>query len=91
MSPQDFVSIIGALADAIASGLIALYYGFLAFPTGIAFALAAFLALIWGLVTPISFQAETIVLAGPGTDFDCPALRRGHDPAGNYGVAGSNR
>jgi AGZA family xanthine/uracil permease-like MFS transporter len=64
MSPQDFVSIIGALADAIASGLIALYYGFLAFPTGIAFALAAFLALIWGLVTPISFQAETIVLAG---------------------------
>jgi len=64
MSPQDFVSVIGALADAIASGLIALYYGFLAFPTGIAFALAAFLALVWGLVTPISFQAETIVLAG---------------------------
>ncbi|NLW44117.1 MAG: NCS2 family permease [Syntrophomonadaceae bacterium] len=64
MTPQDFVSVIGALADAIASGLIALYYGFLAFPTGIGFALAAFLALVWGLVTPISFQAETIVLAG---------------------------
>lgn len=64
MSPQDIVSIIGALSDAIASGLIALYYGFLAFPTGIAFALAAFLALVWGMVTPISFQAETIVLAG---------------------------
>jgi len=64
MSPQDLVSIVGALADAIASGLIALYYGFLAFPTGIAFALAALLALVWGLVTPISFQAETIVLAG---------------------------
>lgn len=64
MTVQDIVSIIGALSDAIASGLIALYYGFLAFPTGIAFALAALLALGWGLVTPISFQAETIVLAG---------------------------
>ncbi|NLB89370.1 MAG: NCS2 family permease [Syntrophomonadaceae bacterium] len=64
MSAQDFVSIIGALSDAIASGLIALYYGFLAFPTGIGFALAALLAAIWGLATPISFQAETIVLAG---------------------------
>lgn len=64
MSAQDFVSIIGALSDAIASGLIALYYGFLAFPTGIGFALAALLAAIWGMATPISFQAETIVLAG---------------------------
>lgn len=64
MTVQDVVSIIGALSDAIASGLIALYYGFLAFPTGIAFVLAALLALGWGLVTPISFQAETIVLAG---------------------------
>lgn len=64
MSPQDIVSIIGALSDAIASGLIALYYGFLAFPTGIGFALAALLAMVWGLATPISFQAETIVLAG---------------------------
>lgn len=64
LTTQDIVSIIGALSDAIASGLIALYYGFLAFPTGIAFALAALLAIVWGMVTPISFQAETIVLAG---------------------------
>lgn len=64
MTVQDIVSIIGALSDAIASGLIALYYGFLAFPTGIGFALAALLALVWGMATPISFQAETIVLAG---------------------------
>ncbi len=64
MTIQDIVSIVGALSDGIASGLIALYYGFMAFPTGIAFALAALLALVWGLVTPISFQAETIVLAG---------------------------
>lgn len=64
MTVQDIVSIIGALSDAIASGLIALYYGFLAFPTGIGFAIAALLALIWGMATPISFQAETIVLAG---------------------------
>jgi len=64
MSVQDVVSIVGALSDAIASGLIALYYGFLAFPTGIAFGLAALLAMVWGLTTPISFQAETIVLAG---------------------------
>lgn len=64
MSMQDWVSIVGGLADAIASGLIALYYGFLSFPTGIAFVLAALLAGIWGMVTPISFQVETIVLAG---------------------------
>lgn len=64
MTIQDIVSIIGALSGEIASGLIALYYGFLAFPTGIAFALAALLAWGWGLVTPVSFQVETIVLAG---------------------------
>lgn len=61
---QDIASIIGALADAIASGLIALYYGFIAFPTGFAFAIGAVLAGVWGLVTPISFQAESIVLVG---------------------------
>lgn len=58
------MSIIGALFDAIASGLVALFYGFAAFPSGFAFVIGAFAALAWGLCTPISFQAETIVLVG---------------------------
>jgi AGZA family xanthine/uracil permease-like MFS transporter len=61
---QDILSIIGALFDAIASGLVALYYGFAAFPSGLAFVVGVIGALAFGLVTPISFQAETLVLVG---------------------------
>ena len=61
---QNLASLIGALADAFASALVAIYYGFLTFPTGFAYGLAAVLAGIWGLSTPISYQAESIVLVG---------------------------
>ncbi|HHY39131.1 MAG TPA: NCS2 family permease [Clostridia bacterium] len=61
---QDLLTIIGALFDATASALVAMFYGFAAFPSGIGFAIGALAAVMWGLCTPISFQAETIVLVG---------------------------
>lgn len=67
---QNLASLLGALADAFASALIAIYYGFLSFPTGFAYLTGALFAGIWGLSTPISYQAESIVLVGEmGKDF----------------------
>lgn len=61
---QNLASLVGALADAFASALVAMYYGFLSFPTGFAYGIGAVLAAFWGLSTPISYQAESIVLVG---------------------------
>lgn len=67
---QNIAGLLGSLADAFASALIAIYYGFLSFPTGFAYLTGAILAGIWGLSTPISYQAESIVLVGEmGKDF----------------------
>ncbi len=45
---QNLASLLGALADAFASALIAIYYGFLNFPTGFAYLTGALFAGIWG-------------------------------------------
>lgn len=66
---QDVLTVVGGLFDGIASGLIALHYGFSPVASGIGFLVGALGAILWGLCTPVSFQAETIVLvAGLGKD-----------------------
>lgn len=61
---QDLLAIGTAIFDTMASTLVAMYYGFAALPCALGFAAAAALALVWGIATPVSFQAETIVLVG---------------------------
>lgn len=64
MNFTDILSSLGVLFDSLPQGLLALFYGFQAVPTAIGFALAAVGAAIWHLPTPVSFQAETTILAG---------------------------
>lgn len=64
MSISDILAALGVLFDSLPQGLLAMFYGFAAFPTAIGFGIATLCALIWGLPTPVSFQAETTILAG---------------------------
>ena len=64
MGINDILAAIGVLFDSLPQGLIAMFYGFAAFPTAIGFGIAALGALVWGLPTPVAFQAETTILAG---------------------------
>jgi adenine/guanine/hypoxanthine permease len=62
-----FTDILAALAvvlNGIPQGLLALTYGFAALPTAIAFVIGMGGALAFNSVATISFQAETITLAG---------------------------
>lgn len=52
------------IINGIPQGLIALSFGFAAFPTAIAFVIGAAGSLAFNSVATISFQAETITLAG---------------------------
>jgi len=61
---QDLLASIGVVINGLPQGLLALSYGFAAKPTAIGFIIGAIGALFFGLVAPISFQAETITLAG---------------------------
>jgi len=61
---QDLLASIGVVINGLPQGLLALSYGFAAKPTAIGFMIGAIGALFFGLVAPISFQAETITLAG---------------------------
>lgn len=64
MSLQDLLAALGVIINGLPQGLLALSYGFAALPTSIAFFVGAAGALAFGLVAPISFQAETITLVG---------------------------
>lgn len=68
MNFSDFLeNLLAALAtvmNGIPQGLLALSYGFASVPTGLAFLVGAAACGITSSVAPISFQAETIVLAG---------------------------
>jgi len=64
MSITDILASLGVLFDSLPQGLLAMSYGFAALPTAIGFGLGALLCLIWHLPTPVSFQAETTILAG---------------------------
>ncbi len=61
---QDIMAAIGVVINGLPQGLLALSYGFASVPTAIGFIIGAVSGFALHSVTPISFQAETIVLAG---------------------------
>lgn len=61
---QDILAAIGVVLNGIPQGLLALTYGFASVPTAIGFAIGAAACGALSSVAPISFQAETIVMAG---------------------------
>jgi AGZA family xanthine/uracil permease-like MFS transporter len=67
---DNILAAIGVVINGLPQGLLALSFGFSAVPTALAFIIGAVGCGIFGLVAPISFQAETITLAGTlGDDF----------------------
>ena len=60
----DLLASLAVVVNGIPQGLLALSFGFAAFPTSIAFIIGAAASLFYGSVATISFQAETITLAG---------------------------
>ncbi len=64
MSLQDVLAALGVVLNGIPQGLLALSFGFAALPTAFAFIIGIIGALVFQSVAPISFQAETITLAG---------------------------
>ena len=61
---KDLLAALAVVVNGIPQGLIALSFGFAAFPTAIAFVVGAAGSLAFNSVATISFQAETITLAG---------------------------
>lgn len=64
MSFQDVIAAIAVVINGLPQGLLALTFGFAAFPTALAFIVAPIGMVLTGQIAPISFQAEAIVLAG---------------------------
>lgn len=64
MSIQDLLAAIAVVINGLPQGLLALTFGFAAFPTALGFLIGPIGMLLTGQVAPISFQAESIVLAG---------------------------
>lgn len=60
----DLLAALAVVVNGIPQGLLALSFGFAAFPTSIAFIIGAVASLFLSSVATISFQAETITLAG---------------------------
>jgi AGZA family xanthine/uracil permease-like MFS transporter len=60
----DLLAALAVVINGIPQGLLALSFGFAAFPTAIAFLVGAAGSLAFNSVATISFQAETITLAG---------------------------
>lgn len=60
----DILAGLAVVINGIPQGLLALSFGFAAFPTSIAFLVGAAGSLAFNSVATISFQAETITLAG---------------------------
>ncbi|MFZ5436787.1 MAG: NCS2 family permease [Bacillota bacterium] len=61
---QNLLAAIAVVINGLPQGLLALSFGFAAFPTALAFAVGVVGAVVFHSVAPISFQAESIVLAG---------------------------
>lgn len=61
---QDLLAAIGVVLNGIPQGLLAISFGFASVPTALGFIIGAVACLALGSVVPISFQAETITLAG---------------------------
>lgn len=64
MSFQDLLAALAVVINGLPQGLLALTFGFAAFPTALAFIVGPIGMLLFGQIAPISFQAESIVLAG---------------------------
>lgn len=61
---KDILAILSVILNGLPQGILALSFGFASIPTAFAFLVGAAGNLITGSVAPISFQAETITLAG---------------------------
>lgn len=61
---ENLLAVIATILNGIPQGLLSLSIGFASVPTGLAFLVGAAACGITGSVVPVSFQAETIVLAG---------------------------
>ncbi len=61
---QDIMIALAVVINGIPQGLLALSYGFAGLPTAIAFVIGMGGAVVFNSVATISFQAETITLAG---------------------------
>lgn len=68
MSIQDLLAALGVVLNGIPQGLLALSFGFAALPTALAFVVGMIGAGFFQSVAVISFQAETITLAGRLSD-----------------------
>lgn len=64
MSFQDLLAALAVVVNGLPQGLLALTFGFAVFPTALAFIVGPIGMLLFNQVAPISFQAESIVLAG---------------------------
>ncbi|MFA6941018.1 MAG: NCS2 family permease [Clostridiaceae bacterium] len=61
---KDILAILSVILNGLPQGLLALSFGFASIPTAFAFLVGAAGCAVTGCVAPISFQAETITLAG---------------------------
>lgn len=61
---QDLLAAIGVVINGIPQGILALSFGFAAFPTALGFIFSAAVNAFTGSVAPVSFQVETITVAG---------------------------
>ncbi len=61
---KDLLAALGVILNGLPQGLLALSFGFASVPTAFAFIVGAIGCLLFNSVAPISFQAETITLAG---------------------------
>lgn len=61
---KDLLAALSVILNGLPQGLLALSFGFASVPTAFAFIVGAVGCLMFGVVAPVSFQAETITLAG---------------------------
>lgn len=64
MDFKDLLAALSVILNGLPQGLLALSFGFASVPTAFAFIVGAVGCLALGVVAPVSFQAETITLAG---------------------------
>ena len=64
MTINDVLAALGVVLNGIPQALLAATYGFASIPTAFGFIVGAVACLLYGSAIPISFQAETIALAG---------------------------
>lgn len=64
MDFKDLLAALSVILNGLPQGLLALSFGFASVPTAFAFVVGAVGCLALGVVAPVSFQAETITLAG---------------------------